>query len=506
MNSFINFLPLHANKHPDKTAIIFDEKRFSYQLLNNRVNKLANALKKLGVSKGDRVAILLHNGNEIVEAVYACAKIGAVSISLNFRLVGRELAYILNDSDASVIIYGQEFSEIMDSIRGKLDKAKNFILVSEEEKPLNVLSYEALINGHSAEEPPISIALEDESSIIYTSGTTGKPKGVVRTHGANLWASLNQILEMGHQAKDIEMYVVPLFNVGFFNYFTPNIMAGATVVVARQFDPVNVLINIEKEKVNRIFMVPIMWNRLMSEMDNHDYDVSSLNVASSGAASCPLSVKKAMEASFPGIRIWEAYGLSEGGVTLLHPKDSIRKIGSVGKPTATNEARIVDDHGNDVKQGQIGEIIFRGPSLMKEYYKNPKATQDAFKQGWLHTGDLAKMDETGFIYVVDRKKDMIISGGENIYPKEIEEILYSHPKIFEAAVIGIPDEKWGESIMAVVVPKPEEQLTVAEVIMFCKENLAGYKKPKFVEFVDALPTNPSGKVVKHELRNQFAKV
>ncbi|MFH1974849.1 MAG: long-chain fatty acid--CoA ligase [Pseudomonadota bacterium] len=506
MNSFINFLPLHANKHPDKTAIIFNDKRFSYRMLNSRVNKLSNAFNALGVSKGDRVAILLHNGNEIVESVYACAKIGAVSISLNFRLVGRELVYILDDSDASVIIYGQEFIEIIDSIRAKLDKTKNFILVSEEENCSNILSYEAFINAHSAEEPQISISLEDESSIIYTSGTTGKPKGVVRTHRANLWASLNQILEMGHQAKDIEMYVVPLFNVGFFNYFTPNIIVGATVVVSRQFDPVNVLKNIEEEKVNRIFMVPIMWNRLMSEMGNHDYDVSSLNVASSGAASCPLSVKKTMEAFFPGIQIWEAYGLSEGGVTLLHPKDSIRKIGSVGKPTATNEARVVDDHGNDVKQDQIGEIIFRGPSLMKEYYKNFQATRDAFKQGWLHTGDLAKVDEDGFIYVVDRKKDMIVSGGENIYPKEIEEILFSHPKIFEAAVIGIPDEKWGESVMAVVVLKAGEHLTSEEVISFCKENLAGYKKPKFVEFVDALPTNPSGKVVKHELKSQFAKV
>lgn len=506
MNSFINFLPLHANKHPDKTAIIYNDKRFSYRMLNTRVNKLANAFKKLGVNKGNRVTILLHNGNEIVESVYACAKIGAVSISLNFRLVGRELAYILNDSDASVIVYGQEFSEIIDSIKTKLDKVKNFILVGEEEKQPEILSYEELINDHSAEEPQISISLEDESSIIYTAGTTGKPKGVVRTHRANLWASLNQILEMGHQAKDIEMYIVPLFNVGFFNYFTPNIIAGATVVIARQFEPLNVLKNIEEEKVNRIFMVPIMWNRVMSEMDNHNYNVSSLKVASSGAASCPLSVKKRMEECFPGIQIWECYGLSEGGTTLLHPEDSFRKIGSVGKSSATNEARVVDDQGNDTGQDQIGEVIFRGPSLMKEYYNNPQATQEAFKQGWFHTGDLAKIDEEGFIYIVDRKKDMIVSGGENIYPKEIEEVLFSHSSIYEAAVIGIPDEKWGESVMAVVVLKPGEHLTSEEVISFCKENLAGYKKPKFVEFVDSLPTNPSGKVVKHELRKQFAKV
>jgi len=240
------------------------------------------------------------------------------------------------------------------------------------------------------------------------------------------------------------------FNDDIFTFASSiaNIIAGATVVIARQFDPVNVLKTIQEEKVNRIFMVPIMWNSVMSEMDNHDYDVSSLKVASSGAASCPLTVKKRIEEYFPGIQTWEAYGLSEGGMTLLHPEDSIRKIGSVGKPTATNEARVVDDHGNDVKQDQIGEIIFRGPSLMKEYYKNSQATRDAFKQGWFHTGDLAKVDEEGFIYIVDRKKDMIISGGENIYPKEIEEMLFSHPKIYEAAVIGIPDEKWGESVMA----------------------------------------------------------
>ena len=325
MNSFIDFLALHASKQPDKLAVIFNDIKMTYRLLNERVCKLANALQKLGVRKGNRVAILLHNGNEIVEAVYASAKIGAVSISLNFRLVGRELVYIINDSDASVVIYGQEFSEIIDSIRPELDKVRNFILVGSDGNHSNTLSYEKLIQSNSAEEPHIQISLEDESSIIYTSGTTGKPKGVLRTHRANLWASLNQILEMGHRSKDIEMYVVPLFNVGFFNYLTPNIVAGATVIVARQFDPIDVLQKIQEEKVNRIFMVPIMWNRLMSEMDKHSYDVSSLKTASSGAASCPLSIKKKWRSIFREFRFGRLTVYRKAGSHCFIPKTVFEK-------------------------------------------------------------------------------------------------------------------------------------------------------------------------------------
>ncbi len=504
MECFAQFLELHARKQPNKTAVICGDKRISYGLLNARADALARAFRAKGLKRGDKAALLLHNGNEIVECVFACAKLGLVSVPLNFRLVGREFSYILNDCEASLLVYGQEFEEVLAPIRSELPGIKSFVLVGSAGRMEDVLSYEGLIETYSG--PVIQcdgIGLDDDSSIIYTSGTTGRPKGVVRSHRANLWAPLNQVMAMGHRAEDIEMYVVPLFNVSFFNYFMPNIVIGSTVLIFRNFDPEEVVLSMQKERVSRIFLVPTMWNQVMTRLESKKRDVSSLRVASSGAESCAYTTKKRILDYFEGIEMWEAYGLSEGGVTLLPPGEALRKIGSVGKPSATNEARIVRDGGEDASAGEIGEVVFRGPSIMKEYYRNPEGTMEALRDGWLHTGDLARLDEEGFIYIMDRKKDMIISGGENIYPREIEEVLFSHPAIVEAAVIGVPDDRWGESVKAVVVLREGQHMSAEEVISFCKENLASYKKPKRVEFMDALPRNPSGKVLKTDLRPKY---
>ena len=505
MVTFDKFLSLHAVTYPEKCALVFKEKRWLYRDLNARANRLANGLLDLGAKKGDRVGVLLHNGNEIAEAVFASARIGTVSISLNFRLAGREFEYILDNSDATILIYGQEFQDKVDAIRSNLKKIKHYIRVGENEIKGGDYQYEQLLQTHSDSEPSRQIEMDDDSSLIYTSGTTGRPKGVVRTHQTNLWASLNTVIEMGYRFDDVEMYMVPLFNVGFFNFFTPNIIAGGTVVVISQFEENEVLRLIETEQVTRMFMVPAMWNRLINVKNFFEYDLSSLRVGISGAESMPTSLKHQIKERFTDIEIWECYGLSEGGKTYLRPDDCLRKFSSVGKAGLTDETRVVDENDEDVGIEKEGEVLFRGPSLMKEYYGNSEATAQALKGGWLHTGDIGKLDEDGFLYIVDRKKDMIISGGENIYPREIEDVLASHPKIFEVAVIGLPDPQWGESVMAVVVVKEGETMEAQEVVEYCKSSLASYKKPRAVEFVDSLPRNPSGKVLKPELREKYGK-
>jgi len=505
MVTFDEFLSLHATTYPGKCALVFKGKKWLYRDLNSRVNRLANGLFSLGIRKGDRVGILLHNGNEIAEAVFASARIGAVSISLNFRLAGREFEYILDNSDASTLIYGQEFEDKVDAIRSNLKKINNYIRVGEPKAAAGDYQYEQVLQTHSDSKPSRQIEMDDDSSLIYTSGTTGRPKGVVRTHQTNLWASLNTVIEMGYRFDDVEMYMVPLFNVGFFNFFTPNIIAGGTVVIIPHFEEGEVLKLIERERVTRMFMVPAMWNRLLSAKNFSNYDLTSLRVGISGAESMPTSLKHQIKERFKDIEIWECYGLSEGGKTYLRPDDCLRKFSSVGKAGLTDETRVVDENDEDVDVEKEGEVLFRGPSLMKEYLKNVEATAEALKGGWLHTGDIGKLDAEGYLYIVDRKKDMIISGGENIYPREIEDVLASHPKIFEAAVIGLPDSKWGESVMAVVVLKEGENMTAQEVIDHCKASLASYKKPRSVEFVPSLPRNPSGKVLKPELREQYGK-
>ena len=505
MVTFDKFLSLHALSYPEKCCLVFKGKKFTYRELNFRVNRLANRLLNLGIKKGDRVGILLHNGNEIAESVFASARIGAVSISLNFRLTGREFEYILDNSDASVLVYGEEFTDQVRAIRSSLKKINHYIVVGEGEIEKSHSHYEELLESHADTEPPRQIAIDDDSSLIYTSGTTGRPKGVLRSHQTNLWASLNTVIEMGYRNDDVELYLVPLFNVGFFNFFTPNIIAGGTVVLLPHFEEREVLNLIVSEKVTRAFMVPAMWNRLITIKDLSEYDLSSLRVGASGAESMPTELKRQIKARFKHLEIWECYGLSEGGKTFLRPADCLRKFASVGKACVSDEIKVVDENGVEVGIGDEGEVLFRGPSLMKEYYKNPQETALALKGCWLHTGDIGKLDEEGYLYIVDRKKDMIISGGENIYPREIEDVLTGHPKIFEAAVIGIPDPKWGEAVKAIVVLREGEKMEAEEVIDYCKVNLASYKKPRTVEFIDSLPRNPSGKVLKMELRENYAK-
>jgi len=495
-----------ARKTPSKEAFVFDDKRYTWRQFNERVNRLANGLMGLGIKRGDKVAFLLMNCMEIMECHFAPPKVGVVAVPLNFRLASRELIYQLGQSDSKAIIFDEMYQDVVNSIRSELPKVKHYICVSKESIP-ETINYEELLQKSSPEEPLVPVDDDDPAYIFYTSGTTGRPKGAVLTHKNLFMDNANILCEMDINSSDRFLCIPPLFHLGALGVIQKFIWRGSTSVIMQRFVPEDIPKLIEKERITFIWLVPSMWNSLLQAPDIADYDLSSLRLGSYGAAVMPPEVMDKILKQFPNIRMNVFFGQTEMSpcVTFLKTKDAIRKLGSVGERVNNVELRIVDDNDNDVPIGQVGEAIYRGPTVMKEYYKMPEATAEAMKGGWFHSGDLVCEDEEGFIYVKGRKKDMIISGGENIYPAEVEEVLYTHPKILEAAVIGVPDPQWGESVKAIVVTKPGGAMAEEEVIEYCKQNLASYKKPKSVEFVDALPRNPAGKVLKYELRERYKK-
>ena len=495
-----------ARKTPNKEAFVFEDKRYTYHQFNQRVNRLANGLIGLGVKRGDKVALLFMNCMEIMECHFAVPKTGAVIVPLNFRFVGRELISQINQSDSKALIFEEMYQEVVDSIRPEIPAVKHYICAASKSLP-ETINYEELLQKSSPEEPPVPVDDDDPAYIMYTGGTTGRPKGAVLTHKGMFIDNVNILLEMDIDSSDKYLCVPPLFHLAAVCITQKFTWRGGTTVIMRRFVPEDVPKFIEKEKITYLYLVPSMWNSLSQVPNISDYDVSSLRLGGYGAAPMPAEVMDRVLKQFPGMRMNVYFGQTEmtACTTFLKTKDAIRKLGSVGERVDHVEFRIVDDNDKDVPIGQAGEAIYRGPTVMKEYYKMPEATAEAIRGGWFHSGDLVCEEEEGFIYVKGRKKDMIISGGENIYPEEIEEVLYAHPKVLEAAVIGVPDPEWGERVTAIVVLKPGETMTEEEIIEHCKQNLASYKKPKSVEFIDVLPRTPAGKVQKFALREKFKK-
>jgi len=495
-----------ARKTPDREALVFKDKRYTYSQFNERVNRLASGLTGLGIEKGDKVAVLFMNCMEIAECYFALAKLGAVAVPLNFRLAGRELQYQMDQSDSKTLIFGEMFQEVVNSIRPELPKVEHYICVSQEGLE-GTIDYEKLVQAGSTGEPLVPVKDDDPAFIMYTAGTTGRPKGAVLTHKNQVMLAVNASIEGGAGQIEKQLLVFPLFHQAANGFVIIGVFRGATTVILDIPAPENIMTAIQEEKIQSVGLVPALWNWIVNHPNFKDYDLSSLEQGTTGAAPMPLELKRKIVELFPNMRLSEAFGMTETTATgtMAKHEDFLAKQGTVGRVTINVEVRVVDDNDNDVPAGQVGEIAYRGPTVLKEYYKLPEATAEAFKGDWFHSGDLVRQDEDGFVYVVDRKKDMIISGGENIYPAEIEEVLYTHPKVLEAAVIGVPDPEWGESVKAIVVPKQGETLTEAEVIAHCKQNLASYKKPKSVDFIDALPRNPAGKVLKFVLREKYKK-
>ena len=483
-----------------RVAVKDERWSWTYPEFNERIGRLATALKQQGIRKGDRVATLLQNSVEMVELLFACARVGAIYVPLNWRLGEDELAFILDDCSPRLLFHEEKWKERAQNLRGRMENGLALIAVTED---IEASPYEALLReatpdwGHE-----LNAFDDDDLMLIYTSGTTGLPKGVILTH-TNIFAQCVNALTLGADPTDVTLVVLPLFHVGGLNgAATPILHIGGTVIFQRSFSTAGTLKLIEEEKVTGFLAVPTIFRLLADTPEFQTTDLSHCKVLLSGGAPLPESLIELYH--HRGLEFRQGYGLTEAapGVTGMGPGECRNKAGSAGRCILYTEVRIVDAHGNDVPEGESGEIITRGPNIMKGYWNRPDATADTLKNGWLHTGDVGKFDEDGFLYIVDRKKDMIISGGENIYPAEIEKLLAGHPMVAQATVVARPHDKWGEVPVAVIVPR-EGEVETEEFKEFLKPRLARYKIPKEYHLVESLPMNASGKVVKAEVRKSL---
>lgn len=490
---------------PAKEAVVDGERRVDYRELNRRVNRLSAALQGLGLNSGDRIGILAYNGLEFLETIMAAAKLGLILVPLNWRLTATELSFILNDSGAETLLF---VSDLSDLVEGIMDKTaiRRYIVFGDQEI-LDARAYEPLLGGQPESEPQPDVlpGLDTAHIIMYTAGTTGQPKGAILSQGASFWNVLNLNLAMDFTSKDRNLVVLPMFHIGGIGLFTlPMLYIGGTVVVQRTFDPVQTLALLREEAITLFFGVPAIFLALIQHPDFNAAALKGVRIVMSGGAPLPVSLVKQYDEA--GIFLQQGFGMSEAApsIATLEKDFALKKAGSIGRALFHLDARIVDNDLNDVKTGDVGELVLRGPNLLQGYWNRPDATQEAFSGDWFHTGDLAKMDADGDLYIVERKKDMFISGGENVYPAEVENAIYELPHVSEAAVIGVKHEKWGEVGRAVVVLKENQSLTAEAIIEHLKGRLAKYKIPKRVVFVEQLPRNAAGKVLKNKLRQRHS--
>ncbi len=496
-----------ARRDPNMQGLvdIGSGERFSYAEINARTNRVANMLRGLGIRPGDRVALLLMNGAPFFEAYFACAKIGAVAVPVNWRLVPDEIAYILSDSGAETLIFDTDFAEQVKALHAGSQTAVQRWLQVPGDAPLVPFAqnHTALAEAAAGDEPEPGAYDDDNLFIMYTSGTTGRPKGVVHTHSTTFWAVTTLIASCDIRIGDRFSIVLPLFHVGALAPLLLVIYGGGTCVLLRAFDPALMWRVTAQEQITVTLAVPAMLNFMLQIPDVDPEGYRQLRWIMSGAAPVPVALMERYRDI--GIEIHQVYGLTEccGPGCLISPADAMQRIGSTGKAFFHTEVRLVDADGNDVPPNMPGEVLLRGGHVMKEYWNNPEATAETVGDGWLHTGDVAVMDEDGFITIHDRIKDMIISGGENVYPAEIENIVLQHPGIKDCAVIGIPSIRWGESPIVIAV-RADESIGEEDVLKYCDGKLARFKLPKAVAFIDTIPRNPSGKALKFELRKQFS--
>ncbi|QQW33843.1 fatty-acid--CoA ligase FadD5 [Mycobacterium marinum] len=503
--NWVNQLERHAMMQPRATAIRYLGHTLTWADLRYRVAALAGSLSRRGVGFGDRVMILMLNRTEFVESVLAANMLGAIAVPLNFRLTPSEIAFLVEDCAPRLVITEEVLAQVAVGVR-EIAPALSTIVVAGGASDPTVVGYDELISETGDPPEPVDIPNDSPALIMYTSGTTGRPKGAVLTH-TNLTGQVMTALYTGgaNINSDVGFIGVPFFHIAGIGNMLSGMLLGVPTVIypLGAFNPGQLLDVLEAERVSGIFLVPAQWQAVCAEQQARPRELS-LRVMSWGAAPAPDALLRQMSEVFPGTQIMAAFGQTEmSPVTcMLLGEDAIRKRGSVGKVIPTVSARVVDDEMNDVPIGQVGEIVYRAPTLMSGYWNNPEATAEAFAGGWFHSGDLVRMDEDGYVWVVDRKKDMIISGGENVYCAEVENVLASHPSIVEVAVIGRADEKWGEVPIAVAAVT-KDHLRIEDLGEYLTERLARYKHPKALEIVDALPRNPSGKVLKTELRLRY---
>lgn len=499
----------HAWYRPDAEALIYNENRVTYGELDIRINRAANMLAERGITRGSRVALLMINSTAFLEVFFACAKLGAIAVPLNFRLNPRELEFIINDAEASAIVYHARLLPLLEPIRSEITLQHAIAVNGECGEGVRGADgdpdYRESLAAADVTDPDTIVGQDDPLMMMYTSGTTGKPKGALLTHANPTWVAINtQMSELAFKTDDSTLTVAPMFHIGGLAIYTlPMLYCGARIVLQPQFEPESLLNALETERITTLFLLPSMWLMLSQHPEFDDYDLSSLKVLLSGGAPCPIPVIEFFQKR--DFQFLEGFGMTEtcASSCVLNNENAVRKNGSVGKPLIHVQMRIVDENDNDVAPNEIGELVLRGPSMFREYWNRPDATAEDWRTGWFHSGDLARQDEEGFYYIVDRKKDMLISGGENVYPTEVDQVLYRHPKVQDVAVIGVANEQWGEVPMALVVPQKGEEPTLEEIQAHCNEHLARFKTPRHLAILDELPRTATGKVLKRELRNQY---
>ena len=505
-----------ARKWPDRECIaeidpVKNTRRsLTYKQFDTRVNMVANALLDSGVKKGSTVLHFMRNRIEWMESYFGIIRIGAIVVPLNFRFTSDDIKYVAKVTEPSLAIVEDELAGIITPIRSSLNAVKNYLCVGEN-IPDGMKDYEAFIANHPITQLNKQVSEKDDLGVYFTSGTTGMPKPILFTH-ENLHAvAVSNGLTIPLPPNPNSVIYCPLYHTATFFFWLPYLFQGGKCTILRKFSPHDLLNTIEQEKGTEVNIpmphcVDFITAQQTGEINVKDYDLSSWSTINTGAQPYPPNVLHDLVNLFPTVGIQHGFGISEGGgatLTLLAPDEIIKKLGSVGKAAVMVDCRVVDEEGKDVAPNGLGELVIKTERMMKEYYKNPEETAKAIRDGWLYTGDIAKMDEEGYIYIVDRKKDVVISGGENVYPVELENVLLTHPKILEAAVIGTPDERFGERVTAVVNLKPGEEMTKEELLEWCKDRFPTYKRPRRIEFSD-IPKSPTNKILKPELRLRYS--
>ena len=513
LGTFADIIYRNAILYPDNEAFVYGSERIVFQHFNERANSLIHGLQALGAHKGDIIGILSWNCLEYADVYGAAMKGGFIASPFNPRLHMEEIVYLINYSQANTLFVGPELVATVNRLRSRLTGVKNYVCFRDYNS--DMVTHRDLLTSHPTHEPDVNVLKDDPLLIFYTNGTTGLPRGALYTHRRKLDNTRIKALEMSLKAEDKHIMALPFFHIGGDSHVWPFFIVGACNVILphKSFEPDAVFQTIQNEKATDIQIVPTQLNAQLSHPDLKKYNLSSLNRIYYAASPMPLELlRKGLEIFGPIFS--QGYGQTESGPqipslprkahqVLDRPLEEQKVLSSCGQPSLGVQVRVVDENNNDVESGKVGEIIAQSDSIMVEYWRKPEETREAIIDGWLHTGDMGYYDEKGFIYIVDRKKDMIVTGGENVYSREVEEVLYRHPAIADVAVIGIPDPKWVERVHAVVVLKEAATATENEIIAFCKEHVASYKTPKSVEFTESLPKNPQGKILKRKLMKKY---